>query len=133
MAGQLTIDTLKASSGVLATQNGMTGITKAWINFNGNTSTIRNSFNISSITRVQAGCYTVTFSTAMPNSTYVPNVSWSPDNGSTVYVTYGSGLFSTDRSSLNSPPTTSGFGFYFNWPTSGYPDPTYVMVSVNGN
>mgnify|MGYP000388481891 CR=1 FL=1 len=49
MAGQLTIDTLKASSGVLATQNGMTGIAKAWVTFqggNGNTAgVINNSFN----------------------------------------------------------------------------------------
>ena len=37
MAGALTISTLKDSSGVLATQNGMTGIPKAWVTFNGST------------------------------------------------------------------------------------------------
>lgn len=71
MAGQLTIDTLKASSGVLATQNGMTGIAKAWINFQGAASpTIRASFNVSSITRNAAGDYTLNFTTAMPNANY---------------------------------------------------------------
>jgi hypothetical protein len=71
MAGSLTIDTLKAGSGVLATQNGMTGIAKAWVNFNGSgTAAIRTSFNISSVTRVSTGIYTVNFTTAMPNANY---------------------------------------------------------------
>ena len=71
MAGQLTIDTLKASTGVLATQNGMTGIAKAWVNFSGATTpTINGSFNVSSVTRASIGNYTVNFTTAMPNTTY---------------------------------------------------------------
>lgn len=72
MAGTLTLDTLKASSGVLATQNGMTGIAKAWVNFNGSTQTIRSSFNVSSITRNGTGDYTLNFTTAMPSANYVP-------------------------------------------------------------
>lgn len=72
MAGQLTIDTLKASTGVLATQNGMTGIAKAWVNFNGvTTATIRSSFNVSSVVRNSTGNYTVNFTTSMPNSNYL--------------------------------------------------------------
>ncbi len=70
MAGTLTIDTLKASSGVLATQNGMTGIAKAWINFNASTSTIKGSFNVGSITKNTTGDWTINFSTAMPNVNY---------------------------------------------------------------
>jgi len=71
MAGQLTIDTLKASSGVLATQNGMTGIAKAWCYYNAATQTVVGSFNVSSVTYVGTGAYQVNFSTAMPNTTYV--------------------------------------------------------------
>lgn len=74
MAGQLTIDSLKASSGVLATQNGMTGIAKAWVNFNGgygNTAGVINgSFNVSSITVNGTGDYTVNYTNAMPNANY---------------------------------------------------------------
>lgn len=71
MAGSLTISTLKDSSGVLATQNGMTGIAKAWVNFNGTgTVAIRSSFNVSSITDNGTGNYTVNFTTAMPNANY---------------------------------------------------------------
>ena len=72
MAGQLTIDTLKASSGVLATQNGMTGIAKAWVTFDATTTapTINNSFNISSVTKTGTGLFYCDFTTAMPNTTY---------------------------------------------------------------
>ena len=71
MAGTLTITTLNASSGVLATQNGMTGICKAWVNFNGTgTVAIRDSFNVSSITDNGTGDYTINFTTALPNTNY---------------------------------------------------------------
>jgi hypothetical protein len=71
MAGKLTISTLNNDTGVLATQNGMTGICKAWVNFNGTgTVAIRGSFNVSSITDNGAGDYTVNFTTAMPNTNY---------------------------------------------------------------
>lgn len=62
--------TLNNTSGVLATQNGMTGIAKAWVNFNGSTAAINGSFNVSSITRNGTGDYTVNYTTAMPNSNY---------------------------------------------------------------
>lgn len=71
MAGGLTISTLNDSSGVLATQNGMSGICKAWVNFNGTgTVAIRSSFNVSSITDNGTGDYTVNFTTAMPDANY---------------------------------------------------------------
>ena len=70
MAGKLTISTLNDSSGVLATQNGMTGICKCWIVFNMSTSVIAGSFNVASITKNGTGDFTITFSTAMPNANY---------------------------------------------------------------
>jgi hypothetical protein len=71
MAGQITISTLKNDTGVLATQNGMTGIAKAWVNFNGTgTPAIRGSFNVSSITDNGTGDYTINFTTTMPNADY---------------------------------------------------------------
>jgi hypothetical protein len=78
MAGRLVASTLNNDTGVLATQNGMTGIAKAWVNFDGtnafspnpSTSAIRGSFNVSSITDRGAGAYTVNFTTAMPNANY---------------------------------------------------------------
>jgi hypothetical protein len=71
MAGALTISTLNNDTGVLATQNGMTGIAKAWVNFNGTgTVAIRDSFNVSSITDNGTGNYTINFTTAMPNANF---------------------------------------------------------------
>ncbi len=74
MAGALTISTLNDSSGPLATQNGMRGIAKAWVNFqggDGNTAgVITGSFNVSSITVNGNGNFTVNFTTAMANTTY---------------------------------------------------------------
>lgn len=78
MAGKLTISTLNDSTGVLATQNGMTGIAKAWVNWDGVTlsgTNIRGSFNVSSITRVAAGKFVVNYATAMPNANYAAIVS----------------------------------------------------------
>ena len=52
-----TITTLNAPSGVLATQNGMTGICKAWCQFtnSGGTLTTNASFNVSSVTYTSTG------------------------------------------------------------------------------
>ena len=63
-------------AGPTATQNGATGViyskttAKAWVTFTGFTGTISSSFNVSSVTRVSAGVYTVTFTSAMPNANY---------------------------------------------------------------
>lgn len=71
--GTLAVDTLNSSTGVLASQNGMTGICKAWVRFDGTVatpSTIYGAFNVSSVTRNGTGDYTINFTTAMPNVNY---------------------------------------------------------------
>ena len=70
MAGRVVVSTLNNDTGVLATQNGMTGIAKAWVTFTGSTGAISNSFNVSSITRSGTGAYTFNFTTAMPDTNY---------------------------------------------------------------
>ena len=70
MAGRVVVSTLNNDTGVLATQNGMTGIAKAWVNFNGSTAAIRGAFNVSSVTRVSTGVYTVNFTTNMADTNY---------------------------------------------------------------
>jgi hypothetical protein len=89
MAGTLTIDTLKASSGVLATQNGMTGVCKAWVTFTGTTGAIYGgagvgSFNVGSITKNGTGDYTVNFTTAMTSANYSPFVYATATGGGSV-------------------------------------------------
>jgi len=48
---------------------------KAWVNFNGDTNAIRDSYNISSITDNGTGRYFPNFASAMPNANYVVNLS----------------------------------------------------------
>jgi hypothetical protein len=91
MAGGLTISTLNDSSGVLATQNGMNGIAKAWVNFGYVSSaiTVRNSFNVSSVTRSGTGLYAVNLTTAMASTNYAPQVTASRYAASTSYACSG--------------------------------------------
>jgi hypothetical protein len=69
--GTLAIDTLNTSTGVLASQNGITGIAKAWVYYNASTQTITNSFNVSSVTYSSTGHYVVNYTTAFANANYV--------------------------------------------------------------
>jgi hypothetical protein len=80
MAGRVVVSTLNNDTGVLATQNGMTGIAKAWVNFNGTgTVAIRGSMNVSSITDNGTGNYTINFTTAMPNANYAISTGYVSD------------------------------------------------------
>ena len=95
MAGKITVSTINDDTGVLATQNGMTGIAKAWVNFDGTaTPTIRGSFNVSSITDNGTGDYTVNFTTAMPDANYSVNI----DASSPYRTSVGQAAFGTQDS-----------------------------------
>jgi hypothetical protein len=81
MAGAITISTLNNDTGVLATQNGMTGIAKAWVNYNSVAQTVTGSFNVSSVTYNAAGQQTMNFTTAMSNANYaVAGIATKNDN-----------------------------------------------------
>jgi len=53
---------------------------RAWVNFDGNTATIRDSGNVSSITKNGTGDYTVNFATAMPDDNYIAAASSNKNN-----------------------------------------------------
>lgn len=125
MAGQLTIDTLKASSGVLATQNGMTGIAKAWVVFVGSTATINGSFNVSSVTRNSAGNYTINFTTALSSTGYAGTIA-------TAYYTSGSAPSNVGEF-WSGTRTTSAYQIAMqNSAASGYQDSPFVSVCIFG-
>jgi hypothetical protein len=121
MAGRLTVSTLNNDTGVLATQNGMTGIAKAWVYFNGgngNTAGVINgSFNVSSITVIGAGQYTVNFTTAMPNANYSAVATSSNAPGS-VYANLG-----------NSAPTSSSYAIW-TIQSGSVANPTFICSAV---
>lgn len=96
MAGTLTLDTLKAGSGVLATQNGMTGIAKAWVNFNGTNGAVSGTpFNVSSVTRNSTGNYSINITTALPNANYSAVIGASYLSGGVRHVNRLTGTFPT--------------------------------------
>jgi hypothetical protein len=136
MAGQLTIDTLKASSGVLATQNGMTGIAKAWALFAGTASsgspTIYGSYNISSITITSTGLFTINFSTAMANANYAVTGNASGDSATDPFITVEIFMNGGNTGSLTAP-TTSSFIISTGQPGYANRNPYYVSIVVNGN
>ena len=122
MAGTLTISTLNNDTGVLATQNGMTGIAKAWVNFNGTgTVAIRGSFNVSSITDNGTGDYTVNFTTAMPNANYA--IAGSGGNN----TTQGTNLTVPINTTA---PTTTAVRVQCNQQNGGLIDPALFNVVI---
>lgn len=119
MAGTLTVttisgvSTLNAPTGVFATQNGMTGIAKAWVNFNGTgTVAIRDSFNVSSITDLGTGQYTVNFTTSMPNANYsaVTGGTYLDDNTNRRNFLVTTQAFTTSSVRIYASDATNGSG-----------------------
>ena len=126
MAGTLVANTINTDTGLFSTNNAYSGIAKAWVQFAGSTGTIAGSFNISSVTRSGAGVYSLSFTTAMPNTNYIATVTPSADSG-TYYMTGMS--FSTTGGAASSP-TTSGFAFITSRTTAVLSDPVIVSVAV---
>ena len=128
MAGRVVVSTLNDDTGVLAVQNGMTGIAKAWASFNGATAAIRGSFNVSSITRTTTGSYTISFTTAMANANYSVAGLATTIGGEHTLVD----LFANDTSGGSpSAPTTSSFIIgCVRYNGAAWQDPTYVSVAV---
>ena len=129
--GTINVDTLTASTGVLATQNGMTGIAKAWVRFTGSNGSVLSSFNVSSVTRGGVGTYAINFTTAMVDANYV-----GVGLGSTSAGT-GGGLGGVPYYMVNaySPvtntvilPTTTSYAFGANTGA----DPFFVAMAVFG-
>jgi hypothetical protein len=120
------VTTLNAPSGVLATQNGMTGIAKAWVQFAGASGTINGSFNVSSVTRNSTGYYTVNLTTAMPNANYCATTAVSTTAGTGAATAF---MF-TNGSYTATAPTTSSFLISTVNFSSTYADPAYVNIAV---
>lgn len=88
MAGTLVIDTLKSSTTSPPAFQNTSGteigtLCRAWVNFDGTgTVAIRASFNVTSITDLGTGQYTVNFTNSMPDANYSAIVTGGPNNSS---------------------------------------------------
>lgn len=116
MAGKIIADTLEHSTaGSIATNYVVNGSAKAWFNHNLVTSTVKDSFNMSSFSDTGTGGFTATYTNNMNNSDYSVcatvddnsgvNAQWTYDSASTSGFTYltaddaGSGYTWTDYAS----------------------------------
>lgn len=131
MAGKITISTLNNDTGVLATQNGMTGIAKAWVQFVGSTAVVNGSFNVSSVTRNSTGDYTVNMTTAMANINYSAVVSIASQTG--FRYAGGVSIFTQTTSAASVAPTTTTFRFVCLDTAQTVGDPAYVCATVLGS
>ena len=99
------------------------GTAKAWVNFNGSgTVAISRAFNVSSITDIGTGYYTVNFTTAMPDANYaLLGTSRLPSqNGVVVIVDMGDATRSTTVATIQ---TIGGTSF-------GLQDSAYNNVAI---
>ena len=126
MAGRLTVSTLNNDTGVLATQNGMTGIAKAWVQYNGSTQTINGSFNISSVTYSGTGSYTINFTTAMVNANYAVSVVGGTTSFSNILGTCGNATYSPSFQ-------TTSVKVNFDNSAGTQVNPTFACIAVFGN
>ena len=111
MAGTVVCNTLNTDTGLFSTNNAYSGIAKAWIQFNGGSSpTINGSFNVSSITYVSTGYYTINFATAMSNATYSVTGNANINTSGSTFVCICP--FGNPSSPYYSTPTTSAFNIF---------------------
>jgi hypothetical protein len=123
-----------STAGNVLTSNGTTWVSstptavntsqlaKAWANWDGSSGTIRSSYNVSSVTRVSTGVYTVNITSALSNANYavVCGTSACDTNNDGGYMGIKNGT------SL----TTTSFQLVTDGRTTGEYDPNYAMVTV---
>ena len=97
---------------------------KAWVNFNGTgTVAIRESANVTSITDIGTGTYTVNFTTAMLDANYAVA-------GFSTFAANDAPASAFSAGSLYAPTTTSTTIKSSNTTSGGTQDSPYVNVSI---
>ena len=110
------------------------GAAKAWVNFKGDgTVSIRDSFNISTLTDNGTGDYTITLTNALGNSNYCIQVSANDDGTGTNQAngySYGAWLRGPNSVAF----TTSSARIQLGYPSNAnLYDQTHIMVTFFGN
>lgn len=105
-------------------------IAKAWVNFDGTLSgtiTPRANYNVTSVTKNSTGDYTINFTNAMTNSSYVGVCSGGDPGG-----TYaGNNILIT--APWTSAPSVSSYRVLASIPGTGFPDVKYVNCVIFGD
>lgn len=94
--GAVTLTTAQTISGVKTFSAGAEPVAKntakAWVSFNCSTGAIETSYGVSGVSRVSAGIYDITLSSAQSSSSYPFNISWLANTSF-----YGVTVFATSR------------------------------------
>ena len=125
MAGTIVADTIQDGAGnSTSMDNAIYGSAKAWVNFNGVTTTsIRASYNVSSVTRSGTGSYVVNFTNALSDANYI--VSGFPSRASPTTAT--TSIWSVGYASA---PTASSFAICSNNYAGTFEDSYYSYIAV---
>jgi hypothetical protein len=99
----VTVQTISNGTVSTSSANVIQGSAKAWVNFDGTTSTIRASYNVSSVTLVSTGDYVVNFTNAFSDINFATVCSCGRNGGTGAYLALVS-----DRI----PQTTTGVQIY---------------------
>ena len=100
---------------------------KAWVNFNGSSFTVRDSFNVASVTDNGTGHYTVNFNPAMPNINYSINITNTAVDGGVA------GQVIEDNWSNTTGYATFTLGYSTGGGNGTAYDMDFVMVQVYGD
>jgi hypothetical protein len=131
MAGTITVSTISDGTNSTSSTNCIQGSAKAWgsFNSNGGATSIRASYNISSITFNSTGYFTVNLTNALASAEYAVVGACSVDSGTNQYPTFQP--FTNNTTGTIVTPTTSSFVISTGQVAIAARNPYYVMFSVN--
>jgi len=126
MAGKIVADTLEHSTaGSIATNYVVQGSAKAWVCFDeGTNSTIRDSFNVASITDNGTSNFDTNFTNNMTNDDYAFTASNANPNGNNAQIIAGTTVCSK---------TTAEYGIRSQNYAGSFSDIDGVMTAVHGD
>lgn len=112
------------------------GAAKAWVNFNGtgSSATIRDSFNVDSVTDNATGDYTITLTNALGNSNYCIQLSATDDGSGAQSQADGYVYGGWARGANSTALTASSARIQIGYPTNAtLYDQSHVMVTFFGD
>ena len=97
-------NTLLHSDGSTTTQPSIPALdkrmAKAWCLYQGNTNTLSNSYNVSSVTDVATGTFLVNYTTSVSNASHITVASSGPQSGAARNIVAGARPVSTSTADL---------------------------------
>ena len=125
MASELRVNTLKDASGnnSVGMEYVAEGTAKSWMNLNGSSFGLRDSFNVASATDVSTGKYTANFTSSMNTANYAVLTNGSRANDATV----------TARQSELATGSYTPQCFEADTPSSAFEDSDSVYTTVIGD